>query len=142
MTPREGAEYLQVEVDETVRQLNLEARSRARRAVNALRNSALNVLSGERHGKEGYVPATRRKYITSAPGEPPAVRSGNLRRNWRQYVLGEFHTGGAKITARIKSDMPYSDFLDKGTKKMAARPYKQKVKDEAMPAINQIYSNL
>lgn len=142
MTPREGAEYLRVEVDETVKRLNQKARSRARRAANALRNSATKVLAGERHGKEGRVPNTRAKYTMSAPGEPPAVRTGNLRRNWRQYVLAEEHTGGTKITARIKSDMPYSDYLDQGTSKMAARPYKEKVKDGAMPKINEIYSNL
>ena len=142
MTPREGAEYLRVEVDETVRQLNQEARSRARRAVNVLRNSAMKVLAGERHGKKRPVPHTSKKYTASAPGEPPAVRSGNLRRNWRQYVLAEAHLGGTRITARLKSDMPYSEYLEQGTKKMAARPYKQKVKDGAMPKINEIYSTM
>ena len=142
MTPREGAEYLRVEVDETVRQLNQEARSRARRAVNVLRNSAMKVLAGERHGKKRRVPHTSRTYTASAPGEPPAVRSGNLRRNWRQYVLAESHLGGTRITARLKSDMPYSEYLEQGTKKMAARPYKQKVKDMALPKINEIYSTM
>ena len=142
MTPREGAEYLRVEVDETVKQLNQEARSQARRAVNVLRNSAMRVLAGKRHGKIGRVPNTKTRYIMSAPGEAPAVRTGNLRRNWRQYVLAEEHTGGTRITARIKSDMPYSDYLDEGTSKMAARPYKEKTKNMAMPEINEIYSNL
>ena len=142
MTPREGAEYLRVEVDETVRQLNQEARSRARRAVNALQNSAMRVLAGERHGKEGRVPNTEARYTMSAPGEPPAVRTGNLRRNWRKYVLAQASMSGTRITARIKSDMPYSEFLEQGTGKMAARPYKQKVRDGAMPKINEIYSNL
>ena len=142
MTPGEGGEYLRVEVDETVKRLNQEARSRARRAVNVLRNSATSVLAGERHGKKGRVPNTHAKYTMSAPGEPPAVRTGNLRRNWRQYVLAEEHMSGTRITARIKSDMPYSEFLEKGTSKMAARPYKDKTKDMAMPEINEIYSNL
>ena len=142
MTPREGAEYLRVEVDETVRQLNLEARSRARRAVNVLRNSATKVLAGERSGKTGRIPNTGASYTMSAPGEPPAVRTGNLRRNWRQYVLAGESMSGTRITARIKSDMPYSEFLEQGTGKMAARPYKQKVRAGAMPKIHQIYSNL
>lgn len=164
MTLREGAEYLRVEVDETVKQLNQEARSRARRAANALRSSAMRVLTGKRSGKVYKVPDTHgeatkytkrlakkygyklRKggqlYQASAPGESPANRLGNLRRNWRPYALAEEHTGGTKITARIKSDMPYSDYLDQGTSKMAARPYKEKVKDGAMPKINEIYSNL
>lgn len=142
MTPREGAEYLRVEVDETVKRLNQEARSRARRAVSVLQNSATRVLAGERHGKEGRVPNTHAKYTMSAPGEPPAARTDNLRRNWRKYVLAEEHISGTRITARIKSDMPYSEYLEKGTGKMAPRPYKQKVKDGAMPEINEIYSNL
>ena len=110
--------------------------------MNILRNSATSVLAGRRHGKAGRVPNTHAAYIMSAPGEPPAVRTGNLRRNWRQYVLAEEHMGGTRITARIKSDMPYSGYLDEGTSRMAARPYKQKVKDMAMPQIDEIYGSL
>lgn len=142
MTAAEAAKYTRVEVDETVNQLNQEARSRARRAANVLRNAAMRTLAGERHGKTGRVPFTGKQYTMSAPGEVPAVRRGNLRKNWRQQVIGEQSMGGVKIRARIKSDMPYAEYLERGTRKMAARPYKEKVKDAAMPKISEIYGTL
>lgn len=133
------AEYLKVEMDEIVKSMNKQARSRARRATNALRNSALDVLSGSGHGRTYRLPSSKATYVASAPGETPAVRTGDLRKKWRQYSLAKGKADGVEITARIKSDMPYSDYLDEGTGKMAARPYKQKVIDGAKPKIIQIY---
>ena len=133
------AEYLKVEMDEIVKSMNTQARSRARRATNALRNSALDVLSGSGHGRTYRLPSSKATYVASAPGETPAVRTGDLRKKWRQYSLAKGKADGVEITARIKSDMPYSDYLDEGTSKMAARPYKQKVIDGAKPKIIQIY---
>lgn len=133
------AEYLKVEMNEAVQSMNKQARSRARRATNALRNSALDVLSGSGHGRTYHLPSSKATYVASAPGETPAVRTGDLRKKWRQYSLAKGKADGVEITARIKSDMPYSDYLDEGTSKMAARPYKQKVIDGAKPKIIQIY---
>ena len=133
------AEYLKVEMNEAVQSMNKQARSRARRATNALRNSALDVLSGSGHGRTYHLPSSKATYVASAPEETPAVRTGDLRKKWRQYSLAKGKADGVEITARIKSDMPYSDYLDEGTSKMAARPYKQKVIDGAKPKIIQIY---
>ena len=135
----EEAEYLKVEMDEVMQSMNKQARSRARRATNALRNSALDVLGGTGHGRTYRLPSSKGTYVASAPGETPAVRLGDLRRKWRQYSLAKGTADGVQITARIKSDMPYSDYLDEGTSKMAARPYKQKIIDDAKPKIIRIY---
>lgn len=136
MTPAEMSKYVRVEVDRIVQTLNAEAQSRARRAVNELRNSAIITLSkdgtGRRYGK----------HIASSPGATPAHDTGNLRMRWQKFVFAEPNLNGVKIIVRIKSDVAYSKFLEKGTRKMAARPFKQKIKDDATPKISKIYSNL
>lgn len=136
MTPAEMARYVNVEVDRIVQTLNVKAQSRARTAVNELRNSAITTLSkdgtGRRYGK----------HIASSPGQTPAPDTGSLRMRWRQFVFAEPNLGGVKIIMRIKSDVKYSEFLEKGTRKMAARPYKQKIKNDALPKINALYANL
>ncbi|MBR1760258.1 MAG: hypothetical protein IJ741_03660 [Schwartzia sp.] len=136
VTPEQGAAHIQAEVDEIVSQLNHEARSRATRAVNVLQNKAFEVLGKDGHGRQ-YGP-----HRASAPGEPPAPDSGNLRRNWRKQVLGEEHPKGVRITCRIKSDMPYSEYLEKGHGRTAPRPYKERIRSSARPEIDIIYSNL
>ena len=141
-TGASAANYVRVEVNRLVQELNQQAQAKARQGVNELRNAAILVLSkdgtGRRYkrGKSGW-------HIASAPGQPPAPDTGNLRRNWRQLVLAEFNGQGAgiRIRMRIKSDMPYSEFLEKGTRKMAPRPYKQRIRDKAEPAIRAIYSS-
>ena len=136
MTPAQGAEYLRVEVKQIVGEINHEACSRATRAVNILQNKAFEVLGKDGHGRQYG------NKVASAPGEPPAAQTGNLRRNWRKQVIIEPHLGGVKITCRIKSDMPYSEYLEKGTSRMAPRPYKERIRVSARPEINTIYSDL
>ena len=136
MTPEQEAAYLRIEVKQIVGQINHEARSKATRAVNILQNKAFEVLGQDGHGR------MYGRHRASAPGEPPAPNSGNLRRNWRKQVLAEAHMEGMRITCRIKSDMPYSDYLDTGTGRMAARPYKERIREEARPEIDVIYGDL
>ena len=136
MTPAQGAEYIRVEVQQIVGEINHEARSRATRAVNILQNKAFEVLGKDGHGRRYG------RHTASAPGESPAPDSGNLRRNWRKTVLAERHLHGIRITCRIKSDMPYSEYLDKGTRRMAPRPYKERIRESARPEIDALYSNL
>lgn len=136
MTPAEMARYVNVEVDRIVQTLNVKAQSRARTAVNELRNSAITTLSkdgtGRRYGK----------HIASSPGQTPAPDTGNLRMRWCQFIFAEPNLNGVKIIVRIKSDVGYSQFLEKGTRKMAARPFKQKIKNDAMPKISALYASL
>ena len=56
------------------------------RAVNAIRNAELEVLRGKRSGRVYRKPHTKSHYTASAPGEPPARRTGNLRLNWNGTV--------------------------------------------------------
>ena len=136
VTPGQEAAYLEVEIRQIVGEINHEARSRATRAVNVLQNKAFEVLGQDGHGR------MYGNHRASAPGEPPAPKSGNLRRNWRKMVLAEANLNGVQITCRIKSDMPYSEYLERGHGRTAPRPYKERIRSSAQPEIDAIYSGL
>lgn len=128
-----AAADLEVAVREIVQDINAAAKSRADRSLNIMRNAALEVLgqdgSGRRYGK----------HIASAPGQPPAPDKGNLRRNWQQR---KYISGNVRIVLEMKSRMFYAGFLEHGTRKMAARPYHDRIKKKALPEIKALYSNL
>lgn len=127
---------LEAAIRETVLEINQKVRSQAARGVNYLRNAAIEVLSqnggGRRYGS----------YVASAPGQPPAPDTGNLRRNWRQLPTVVTPTGrglGIRIKLAIKSDMPYQPFLEKGTRKMKPRPHINRIKAKARPKIAALF---
>lgn len=68
----------------------------------------------------------------SPPGSPPGVRSGFLRTHWSK-IWGQRVIG-------ITSEAEYSGYLEHGTSKMAARPFKQRIIDASMPKINAIFN--
>ena len=138
MTPAAAAKYLRIEVNSLVLELNANARSRARRGVNLLRNAALEVLGQNGSGR------VYGKHVASAPGQPPAPDTGNLRRNWRQAVLA-YPNGkglGVNIHMRITSDMFYADFLEHGTRFIAPRPHRERIKTKARPQIVALFSSI
>jgi len=133
---------LKIAVDRIVSQVGQQVVSRATRAVNEIRNAELEVLSGTRGGKVYRKPHTKRAtYTASAPGEPPARRSGHLRLKWNGTVRGgSVSNGGVQVTAELESQQSYSGYLEEGTQKMAARPYKDLIIAKATPKIRAIYS--
>lgn len=121
--------------------INGKVRSRGTRAVNALRNAELRVLRGQRSGRVYKKPFSRATYRASAPGEPPARRTGNLRLHWNGQVKEGRSTGrGVSIIAELESQEPYAGMLEHGTSKMAPRPFVEKIKEEAAVEIKKIYS--
>lgn len=56
-------------------------------------------------------------YQASAPGEPPAIRSGDLLRSIGQPTFPAPNVGQMRIGA------PYASLLERGTVKVAARPF-------------------
>ena len=142
MTPAAAARYLRIEVNSLVMELNQNARSRANRGVNLLRNAALVVLgqdgSGRVYHRDGRV------QVASAPGEPAAPDLGNLRKNWRMATLAFFNGKGLGINIhmRITSDMFYSMFQEKGTRFIAPRPYHDRIKTKARPQIVALFSSI
>ena len=138
-TPKKASGRLKISVDDTVKKVNREAASRGMRAVNAIRNAELEVLSGKRSGRVYRKPHTKSHYTASAPGEPPARRTGNLRLNWNGTVESSSTGSGLRVTAVLESQERYSTYLENGTRRMAPRPFKQPISEKAMPEIERIY---
>lgn len=105
--------------------------SRAYRAANEMRNSALSVLSGPRSGR------SYGSHTASAPGEPPAVRSGAFRISWRPTS----YAFGASYISRIETGIGYAGWLENGTPggQMAPRPHHERIQEHALPAVTRIY---
>ncbi len=134
---------LEGEVAKVVEKIAHQAKSRAHRAANELRDSALFVLRGERSGRVYRKPFTKKAtYKASAPGEPPAVRSGNLRMSWRQRTASEGTAKSLTVKPAITTDVKYAPWLDEGTKdgRIAARPFKEPIIEHAMPRIRRIFN--
>lgn len=131
---------LKIAVDKVVESVGKQVVSRGTRAVNAIRNAELDVLKGQRSGRVYKKPHSKATYTASAPGEPPARRSGALRLNWHGEVKGGSAAGGTKIVAALESEQRYAGYLENGTSRMAPRPYKDRITEKALPEILSIYS--
>lgn len=127
--------------------ISLGMRSRGYRAANELRNASQLVLRGQRSGRRYRVPGTKKHYTASAPGEPPAVRTGAFRASWqpKQKVnVGTYNQ--VSVTSYIESRQRTDNgkynlgsMLENGNGKMAPRPYKEKIQEKAKPKIVKIY---
>lgn len=131
--------------------------SRSYRAANELRNSALMVLRGQRSGRRYKVPGTHRRqrdqvtgkmrngryYTASAPGEPPAARTGTFRNSWQpeaHVVMGSYIS---RITSDVRTENGryiLGEILEEGTSKMAPRPHHDRICEHAEPKIQRIYA--
>ena len=128
-------------VKDQVANINRKVVSRGVRAVNAIRNAELEVLKGQRSGRVYRKPFSKATYTASAPGEPPARRTGNLRMHWNGQVNSKSSSsGGVAIVAELESQESYAAHLENGTSRMAPRPFVEKIKQEATPEIQKIYS--
>jgi len=116
---------------------------RTYRAANELRNAALDVLRGQRGGRRYRVPHTKRYYIASAPGQPPAVRTGTFRNSWQPSMEYSGSTFLGKIESDARTDngrYVLGELLENGTSRMAPRPHHDRIKEKAEPKIVRIYS--
>ncbi|MGN0489337.1 MAG: HK97 gp10 family phage protein [Ruminococcus sp.] len=128
-----------IEVQDAVKNTRTQAQRRTIRAANELRNAALNVLRGQRHGRTYRKPFTKAEYRASAPREPPAVRTGVLRISWGIKAEGK---GGGKFTAGIYTRVPYAEMLEEGTGHAEPRPYREKIIERARPNIRRIFGEI
>jgi len=115
---------VRVAVENIVREKKEKVVSNGMRAVNAIRNSELQVLSGNKS--------------PSPPGSPPGRRSGYLRLAWTGNVRGN----GDGIIVEFESQAHYAGYLERGTSKMAARPFVDKITEGAVPEILSIFSSI
>ena len=105
--------------DEAMRKIQGHMTERMLEASQEVRNKAVEKLSGPRTGRVYKVPGTNRTYIASAPGEPPAVQVGDLRKSVKSGVEKD----GRDVIGFVGSDLPKAPMLEYGTRKMAARPW-------------------
>ena len=99
-----------------------EVESRTQAAATLIEGEVKEILTGQRSGRRYKVPATSRTWQASRPFEPPAVRTGELRRKYRGFVKGS----GIYSEGFVGSPTIYSKWLEFGTRKMAARPHLRK----------------
>lgn len=118
-----------------------QAKSRTIRAANVIKKASNKILSNAAHrsGKVYRKPHTSSTYTASAPGEPPALRTGNLRSSWAPLPTGEMTGTGKVYTPGIHTDVTYAPLLQDGTSTMAARPFEEPIKQEAWPEVKAIY---
>lgn len=151
-----------IQVGEDLNQkITSQMRQRVVPASFELRNAAILVLRGQRHGRRYNVPGTgrmtynrknktakitRTKYTASAPGEAPANRTGVFRLGWIPTNKVEGSGNGFRATAmiehkqRVNNGRLLGDMLEHGTARMAPRPHHKRIIDKAMPDIVRIYS--
>ena len=131
---------VEAKLSEMTKDISRQVVSRATRAVNELRNAELDVLKGQRSGRRYRKYPYKSKYRASAPGEPPARRTGALRLHWNGKVeTRPAGSGSTEVTAILESGETYAPLLENGTSRMAARPFHDRIVEKAKPNILRIY---
>lgn len=75
-------------------------------------------------GVVGKTKKGRNKYRAAPPGAFPGIRSGTLRRSMSHALVGDLFRAGVKIRrARVGTNVKYALPLERGTSRMAARPW-------------------
>lgn len=105
-------------------------------ATNAVRNETIKTLSGDRTGRIYRVPGTQVTYTASAPGEPPAVQTGQLRNS----IATNVYTEGRSIKGEVGTELMKGLHLEKGTKNMAPRPFLEPSFDSSLDEVKEILS--
>lgn len=145
-------------VEQIVERIKQDMERRSYLAANELRNSALQVLRGQRSGRQYIVPGTGRmsynkrkktakisykRYTASAPGEPPAVRTGVFRLSWQPTAHKVYGSYISRIESDARTDngrYNLGEILENGTSRMAPRPYEDRILEKAEPKIVKIYA--
>lgn len=144
-----------IEVASDTIKMQMERRSYL--VANELRNSAMQVLRGQRSGRRYKVPGTFRRqrdkvdgkmkrgryYTASAPGEPPAVRTGAFRNSWQATARVVYGSYISRIESDIRTDdgaYTLGEILENGTGRMAPRPYEEEILEKTKPKILRIYN--
>lgn len=105
-------------------------------ATQVVRNEVLRTLSGPRTGRRYRVPGTNVYYTASAPGEAPAVATGQL----RQSIQASIQRVGRMIVGIVGSPLEKAVHLEHGTRHMQPRPFMRPSFERALPQVKQILS--
>ncbi len=131
---------IRAKVSEMTQDIDRQVVSRATRALNALRNAELEVLKGQRSGRVYRKYPFKSAYRASAPGEPPARRTGALRLHWNGRVeTAAAKSGVTNVSIVLESETPYAGYLEHGTTRTAPRPFHDRIVEKAKPEIEKIY---
>lgn len=125
---------LKFHIKEVVKAIEDTASKRMAEAANEVRNTVLDTLSGARSGRTYYVPGTRRQYTASAPGQPPATATAELRQSIQVSVGGE----GRDVVGIVGTDTIQGKMTEFGTRNMAPRPWLRISFEKTMPKIKSI----
>jgi len=125
-------------IDEAIKKIADHAEERMLEAVNEVRNATLETLSGSRSGRIYKVPGTGVEYTASAPGEPPAVQLGDLRKS----VKGGIEKEGKDVIGFVGSELPKASMLEMGTSKMLPRPWLRPSFEKSSDKIKEIFTKV
>lgn len=123
-------------LDKVLDSLDNIAGQRMAEACIHVQNKTKEKLSGDRSGRTYRVPGTKKTYTASAPGEPPAVMTGQLRSSIKYRIVGELQV----LRGEVGSELKKAPMLEFGTRKMAARPFLRPTFQEELPEIKNILS--
>lgn len=130
------------------------AKERLEAACIRVHKEASEILVGQRSGRQYYVPGTGTRYTASAPGEPPASRTGLA--GLRGHISWEMALENGDPVGLVGTDVKYGPMLEFGTKtihhvslntgekvamgstSMAARPWLRPAFEKSEPAVKAI----
>lgn len=121
---------------EVVKAIEDAASKKMAEATQAVRTQVLDTLSGSRSGRTYFVPGTRRTYTASAPGEPPATATAELRQSIKTSVGSE----GRTVIGMVGTDKKQGKMTELGTRNMAPRPWLRISFEKALPKVKEILS--
>lgn len=134
--------FISNQTGELISDIEHQMMSRAYQAAQALKKAELQVLRGQGGGRRYRVPGTGASCTASAPGQPPAVRTGAYRSS---YAPRAEQKSGNVYRSLIESGLSVNgwnlgNLLENGTSKMAPRPHDERIIQKALPEISRIYN--
>lgn len=108
------------------------AKAKAERGLKAALLQGEAILRGDLLSRPGTGRIYKRRGVThqaSAPGEPPAPDLGRLRGATQADPQLQDGSDGS-LTGRIVANTEYASGLERGTEKVAARPYLSTLRDQ------------
>lgn len=137
---------LKYRVENITSSVKQQIRNRTFTASTEIRNTLINeVLNGERSGKRYKIAHTKKYYTASAGGESPAVRTGAFRQSFHEKPRVKKGFRNLTVYAGVESNLKVGKYLlgnllQKGTRKMKARPYEEKTIEKALPKVQRIFN--
>ena len=124
---------------EVMKKIDETSKARMLESVNEVRNKTLETLSGSRSGVVYKVPRTNRTYTASAPGEPPAVMTGELRQSIKSGIEGE----GDKLMGFVGTEKKHGPMMEFGTRRgIAPRPWLRKSFEQSEAKMKEIFTRI